>query len=146
MANYVEICRTNYFRVTNEEKYKELLNLLTAEDTIHDLTEKDKDGNIWHAFGCYGSIDYHHEIYDDNGDFIDDEYDLYIWINMLQEILNENDAFVFYGIGNEKLSYLTGYCVVASKTDIKSSSIDSEAERLAKELLNNDKYSPKLTY
>lgn len=37
-----------------------------------------------------------------------------------------------------QLRYISGYCIVASKTDIKSSNIDSEAERLAKELLGNN--------
>ena len=139
MANYMETCKTNHFRVTDEEKYRKLFGLLDAEDTIYDLTETDNDGNIWHAFGCYGTIDYNHEVYDDKGNLVVDEYDFYIWINMLQKILDERDVFILYGAGNEKLRYISGYCIVASKTDIRSSNIDSEAERLAKELLDNNK-------
>jgi hypothetical protein len=138
MANYMETCKTNHFRVTDEEKYRKLFGLLDAEDTIYDLTETDNDGNIWHAFGCYGTVDYHHEVYDDKDNLVVDEYDFYIWINMLQKILDERDVFILYGAGNEKLRYIAGYCIVASKTDIRSSSIDSEAERLANELLGNN--------
>jgi hypothetical protein len=58
---------------------------------------------------------------------------------MLQKLLDERDVFILYGAGNEKLRYISGYCIVASKTDIRSSSIDSEAERLANELLGNNK-------
>lgn len=39
MTNHTEINKTNYFRVTDEEKYKKLFDMLTAEDTIHNLTK-----------------------------------------------------------------------------------------------------------
>ena len=38
MANYTAASRTNYFRVTDEDKYSELFSNLTSEDIINDFT------------------------------------------------------------------------------------------------------------
>ena len=57
MANYMATARTNYFRVTDENRYSELFDKLYCEDSIEDFTEN-KDGIIYHGFGAYGSIDY----------------------------------------------------------------------------------------
>lgn len=134
MTNHKEVNKTNYFRVTNEEKYKKLFGMLTAKDTIHDLTKTDKNGDTWHAFSCCAPIDFHKALYDDNSNFIENglgitDYDFFEWTRILQKILNEKDTFIFYGPECR---------TVISKHFGKSSDIDFEAKRLAEELLDDE--------
>ena len=72
MANYLATARTNYFRVTNEEKYQELFSKLVSEDEIEDFTEI-KDGTTYHGFGAYAPIEY----------IDNDEYDFDIFLEEL---------------------------------------------------------------
>lgn len=51
MADYICTYRTNYFRVTDEEKYQKLINKLAGEDLeIFD----DENSNGMHGFGGTG--------------------------------------------------------------------------------------------
>lgn len=58
MANYNGMVRTNYFQVTDEERYQELLNGLTAEDDIHTWDKSNENGDLWHGFGSYSPLEY----------------------------------------------------------------------------------------
>ena len=58
MSSYISASRTNYFRVTDEEKYNELCrNLIVEGDTISHFTWE-KDGILYHGFGAYCEIEY----------------------------------------------------------------------------------------
>lgn len=59
MANYYGICRTNYFHVTDEDAYQRLFSNLSADSEIEDFSKQDENGQIYHAFGCEDSIEYH---------------------------------------------------------------------------------------
>lgn len=128
MANYMSTSRTNYFRVTDEKRYEELFNNLCAEDNIHDFTEE-KDGVLYHGFGTYGSVEYIDE---------DEEYNFDTFLKELQKILPEDEAFMYFESGYEKLRYVTGFSVVVTSKEIVSESINNWAIKKAKELLGND--------
>ena len=130
MANYMAVTRTNYFRVTDEDRYKELFEKLTSEDDIEDFTKRTEDGVILHGFGCYGDVEY----YDDDAD----EYDFDEWLSKLQEIIPDDEAFILESSGYEKLRYVTGWVVVVTRKEIASMSCDSWAKKKAKELLGED--------
>lgn len=58
MANR-SITRSNDFRVTNEEKYKELINGLYSDNQeIKFWTKPDENGYIRHGFGAFRKIKY----------------------------------------------------------------------------------------
>ena len=125
MANYNAVSRTNYFRVTDEEKYEKLFNSLISEDDIEDFTEV-KDGITYHGFGSYSSIDY----LDEN-----EEYHFDLFLTELQKILPEDEAFMYFEVGYEKLRYLVGYTYVVTRNEIKGMNIDDWAKDTAKEIL-----------
>ena len=127
MANYMSTVRTNYFRVTNENRYQELFNNLCSEDNIHDFS-KTKDGVLYHGFGSYGSIDYINA---------DEDYNFAEFLDELQKILPEDEAFMFFESGYEKLRYVTGIAIVVTKNEIVSEEISTWAIKKAKELLGN---------
>lgn len=129
MANYIGVCRTNYFRVTDEKRYEELFNRLCAEDTIHDFT-KEKDGVLYHGFGCYDSIDYLDEE--------TKEYYFDVFLEELQKILPDDEAFILMESGHEKLRYVTGYVVVCTSKEIKSMSSSTWAIIEARKMLGKD--------
>ena len=141
MADYLATARTNYFRVTDEEKYSKLFNRLRCEDRIEDFTEN-KDGVIYHGFGAYGSIDYLASNEEDSdylaGDEEDSEYNWDEFITELQKILPDDEAFIYMESGYEKLRYVTGFILVVTSKEIKSMSLDSWAKEQAKLLLGND--------
>lgn len=59
MANYISTSRTNYFQVTDEEKYMEIRKgLYGLEDTVMFWDEVRSDGKYRHSFGCYSTIEY----------------------------------------------------------------------------------------
>lgn len=129
MANYYANVRTNYFRVTDEEKYQKLFNRLGSEYQIEDFSEV-KDGVMYHGFGAYGTIDF----YDEN----DLEIDFDIFLKEMQEILPDNEAFIYFETGNEKLKYLVGSCIIVTNKEIVSENIDDWAIKKSKELLGDD--------
>ena len=130
MANYYEVTRTNYFRVTDEDKYQELFQMLTSEDNIEDFTKEDSDGVIYHGFGAYSSIEY----FDEESD----EYNLDKWFYQLQTILPDDEAFIMQSSGHEKLRCVDGWVDVVTNKEISSMSCSSWATQKAKELLGND--------
>ena len=133
MANYMGASRTNYFRVTDENRYQELFNNLCSEDEIHDFT-KEKDGVTYHGFGCYGSVEYTGET-DEDG-FTDYCFDTFV--NELQKIIPDDEAFIYFESGYEKLRYVTGVGIVCTNKEIKSISLDNWAITQAKQLLGEN--------
>ena len=136
MANYTCVARTNYFRVTDEGKYQELFKKLVSDDDIVDFTKTSEDGIILHGFGSYGSIDFMTDA---------DEYNFDEFIKKLQSILPEDEAFMFFEAGHEKLRYVCGYCVVVTNKEVRSLSIDDYALTVAKQLLGDD-FTTKIDY
>lgn len=136
MATYSATARTNYFRVTDEEKYQELFSKLVSDDEIEDFTEI-KDGITYHGFGAYAPVEYL-----DNDEY---EYDFDIFLEKLQKILPKDEAFMYFEVGNEKLRFLTGYACVVTHDKIKEMNLDNWAKKVAKNLLGKN-FTTKTNY
>lgn len=138
MANYYGDSRTNYFRVTDEERYNELFSHLTAYgDDVNDFT-KEQDGILYHGFGAFNSIDY---LTDDG-----EGYNFDLFLSELQKILPEDEAFIYMESGAEKLCYITGFSIVVTRNEIKNVNIISDALSLAKQMLNNEDFDTQMEY
>lgn len=128
MANTFCCSKTNMFCVTNEERYNKLFSRLTcSNDEIEDFTNT-KNGEMRHGFGAYGPIDYVN---------FNDEYDFDEFVSELQKILPEGEVFIYLESGHEKLRYIYGMALIATKDDVKHVEITNQAELIARELLNN---------
>ena len=109
MSNYIAVGRTNYFRVTNEKRYNELFENISANDGKWDYSQKAPNGDILHCFACEGGLDYREP------DSYDSEIDYFI--SELQKILPENEAVIYTEGGHEKHRYVIGFSlVITSKT------------------------------
>lgn len=134
MATYEATMRTNYFRVTDEEKYNDLYAGLVGDAYIEDFT-KTENGIIYHGFGTYGSIDW---ITPETREDDDPEYDFDMFINKLREILPDDECFVYIEAGNEKLRYITGLAIVATKNEVRSFDLDGYIDQTVKDMLGPD--------
>ena len=153
MANYYCKIRTNYFSVTDEEKFKKVIASCRASDTIEIFDEKQKDGSVKYGFFCDGSI---HGLPDTESDALEDEdeydededcdYNYDAFCEALQGILPNNDAIFITEIGNEKMRYLVGDCTIITRSDIKVITLRDEAMKLGREMLDISDYTTKMEY
>lgn len=162
MANYCVYSRTNYFRVTDEKRYAELFAGLypecDADTDVGDFT-KEINGVIYHGFGCYDSIAWYNnkrnrvdidnvnddDVEDDDIDDDDFENEFDTFIDELQAILPDDDAFILYEVGHEKLKCLTGFVLVVTKNEIRQSNMGDTAIDMAREMLDNKKFRTEST-
>lgn len=131
MANYTAVARTNYFKVTDEEEYQKLFsNLITTiGEDIEDFTEV-RDGVTYHGFGSYDSISYRLDCQDDCC-----ECDIGVFLEKIQKILPDNEAFIYFEARYEKLRYVAEYCLIVTKNDIKRITLDDMPIEYVKNLL-----------
>lgn len=126
MANAITVTRTNYFRVTDEEKYQEIWGKLEKLNPglpgLVDFTKARDDGSFLHAFGCYGEIELSKP---DGFDFVGE----------LQGILPEDDMCIIMAITHEKLRYVTGYSILISRDGISHVDLLSETAHKSREIL-----------
>ena len=111
MENYNVISKTNYFRVTDEARYQDLISCLYTDsgDKIDHAAYTGEDGVTRYMFGAYGVISYAEteEEREDNS--------ITGFIEHLQEILPDNEAFVLLEIGNEKLRDVATTAIVCTR-------------------------------
>ena len=145
MANYNGFTRTNYFRVTDEERLRELVSACVCDEDGLELFERtDSDGGKWFGFGAYGSIS-GLQVPDDDPDECSD-YDFDLFVSKLQKILPDDDAIIITEVGYEKLRYLTGYSVIIAKTETRCVELREESIKAAQELLSNPNFDTVTEY
>ena len=136
MANYYEMTRTNYFKITDSDKFKEICEEITSETGVEfDVTEK--DGKL---YGCISS----ESIIMLNDE--DETADIESFYKKLQTVLEEDDAIIFTSIGHEKLSYLVGMITVITKDDIQYINLEDKAMELARTMLKNPEWNTVNSY
>lgn len=138
MANLMAECRTNYFRVTDEERYAELFGKLCAEDDIHDFTCTDDDGQFYHGFGTYDDITY----MDDDENVVA----IHKFCEEVAKILPDNEALIFIETYHEKLRCVNGFYVVATKAGVETGDLTNTAVETAGRLLGDPEWKTQLIY
>ena len=151
MANYESTMRTNYFKVKDEEKFKALMDTVSAVD-MHLFEDTTSDGAKLFGFGCYGCISgvpmdtdgNYVEVSVDNNDDYDYDYD--VFLVELQKHVAEDDAIIITEAGYEKLRYVNGSSIVITSKEIKYLDITNLAFIEAKKMLNNEKWETQTEY
>ena len=140
MANYYAFIRSNYFSVTDETRFREIIaSCLGSDEAIRIFESSDGSGKF--GFGCYGSIS---GVPDDEDD--PDDYDVDAFYEALQEVLVEGDAIIITEIGYEKLRYLIGVCTIITKREIQFVNLSDRAVALACEMLGNADFQTQMDY
>ena len=144
MANYISFTRSNYFRVTDPEAFKKIINrVITDEDSL-ELWERTENGTTYYGFGAYSSIcGLRHEAEDADND---DEFEVEAVYEALSKVVAPDDAIIITEIGYEKLRYLTAYAVVITRektelVELREASID-----VACSLLGNPNFDTRMEY
>ena len=140
MATYECASRTNYFHVTDEEKYAQLYSGLYGN--VVDFTKTAEDGSILHGFGAYSSVCWSStgDPEDDPGDGFDE------FVQKLQAILPKNEAFIYVESGNENLRYVTGHTIVCTAEGISFINLADAALARAREMLGEPTWSTQIAY
>lgn len=136
MANYECTARTNYFRVTDEDRYQKLFSGLIGD--VMDFTKKNEEGVLLHGFGAYDSI-----CWIEDGDKGEEGFDSFC--DKLREILPEDEAFIYLEAGSEKLRYVTGVFTVVTKKEVRWGEINDLAVSAARDILGPD-FKTEATY
>ena len=136
MANYYEMTRTNYFKITDSDKFKEICEEITSESGVEfDVTEK--DGKLYCCISSESIIMLNDE---------DESANIERFYEKLQTVLEEDDAIIFTSIGHEKLRYLVGMITVITKDDIQYINLEDKAMELARTMLKNPEWNTVNSY
>ena len=144
MANYISFTRSNYFRVTDPEAFKKIINrVITDEDSL-ELWERTENGTTYYGFGAYSSIcGLQHEAEDvDN----DGEFEVEAVYEALSKIVAPDDAIIITEIGYEKLRYLTAYAVVITREKTELVELREVSIDVACSLLGNPNFDTRMEY
>lgn len=136
MANYISATRTNYFHVTNEEKFKELMSRCCSETNFE--LWKNNETNAY-AFGCYGTFDGLQTEED-----VTREDCINNFAKELQALLPANEACIITNAGNEKLRYVGSEQTIITCDRIDYLSSQQATKQKVREILNNPnwEYNP----
>lgn len=146
MANYCCAYRTNYFKVKDNEKFKEFMTHVYAED-LEVFHKKDENGNELYGFGGYGGISGYFNNkneYEDSDEAWDNAYDNFI--DGLAKQVAEDDAILLFEVGNEKLRYVVGSVAVITSKGYEYRDITDVGVEMAKQMLNNPNYDTQYAY
>jgi len=142
MANYCGTTRTNYFKVTDEEKFRQVMaNVCCTDDDLEIFEEEFDDGKKF-GFGCCGVIQGTKQLLDDE----DAEEDYDEFIKSLQEVVADGDAIIITEVGYEKLRYLVGRSEIITKTGFKTVSLRDITLTEARLLLENPEFDTQMEY
>ena len=159
MSTYQGATRTNFFRVNDEEKFLQFMKHVLAADGKVDVFEKEKNGVLHFAFGCYGSItgvdvqeycrackfEYgpNDEKFDED-DYAENRYD--VFITMLRSMVAEDDAIIIMEAGHEKLRYITSVAEVITRGSYECLDMRELACEKAKLMLGRADWSTETSY
>ena len=132
MAQYQGIYRTNYFAVTDVEKFEAILNSLSSEGVIEHY-EHDTEKGKYMFFCDYNLIGYE----DDDSD----EGPFDAMLVKLQTIIPDNEALILTEIGNEKMRYFHAVATIITSQEIQQVNLADCALDKAKEMLGNLDYT-----
>ena len=115
MSNYACTVRTNYFKVTSEEAYADLMSHVKGiESELKLFTRTAEDGTIYHGFGCFSELSYYPanvSVYDEDDEPA--EWDLFT--EEPSKLLPEDEAVIIQEAGAEALRYITAFAEIITR-------------------------------
>ena len=133
--------KTNYFRVTDKEKFEDIINRCeTGEDNIiHIFTETDADGD---ETGCYAFFCYDNILgIPDPENYGTPSTDLFR--SELQSILPDDEAIIIISVGYNARKDVWGETDVITKGDWHYLDLGIHARETAKKMIENKDWRTK---
>ena len=142
MANAVYWTRTNYFRVTDEERYQYLLaGIEKACGEVEDACQE-RHGIKYHAFLVEDDLDY----LETDSDPEPGEYNVDYLLDEFQKIIPPDEALLIKTIGHEKFCYLIGSVYIVTTQNIEYVEIGDAGKEKAREMLGNPNWDTEQNY
>lgn len=137
MSTPNSVFRTNYFTVTDESKYENIIEKIKETNEIYDHKEV-INGKTFHMFGGYDtSFGIECSENDNPEDTAAAE---------LQTIIPDNEAILIMENVDEKLRYVHAGCWIITNKEIKYIWLHEIALETAKQMLGNPKWNTTLEY
>lgn len=145
MSNYKGVVRTNYFRVRDEEKFRELMSRVVSDGSPIELWDdhKDTEGRLLFGFGSLDCLNF--GLPNEDGECDDMSYDDFL--AELSECIAENDAAIIFDAGHEKLRYIqAGAIIVTYDKGYEYVDIHDLALNKAREILADQNWDTDMSY
>ena len=140
MANSQGRMRTNYFRVTDVERFKEIIAKVQGHEGEEVITfNKTIDGETFYGFGCTAQLQGY---YDDEAE----EYSYDAFLDDLQTVVTPGDAVVIMEISYEKLRYISASAIIVTSERTESMDFAQLVLKKAAEVVGNPDYRTKIEY
>ena len=137
MADYFSVTRTSRFRVTDEDKFRQLLKKLISWGPLGDevfVSETKEGGDTYFVLCTEGDFEY--EVDPDN-----DDWDIEVFYKELQEIIHPDDVYIEWSQGNEKFRYFGASAVIITKDRIEYLNFSDTIGNAVRELTGNKDFS-----
>lgn len=143
MATYNNFLKTNYFSVTDENKFMDICRKVKSNtgDKLEIVSITESDQNKF-SFCCYGTLIYDCEK-SSNGLYNEALEEL---LNELQSVVAFGDAIIIKEIGQEKLRFLNATAYIITKDDIKFIDFDDYMLSVARQQLDDVNWDTRITY
>lgn len=137
--------RTNYFKVTDEEKFLTLISKLQSDDgSVVTWGKVAEDGTVLHAFGANGNISYWPDAEDGTAAKEPVSWDEFA--EDLSEILPEGEALILVETNADKLRSVTGYAEIITRYEHELIDLRLAALTEARQLLKNESWTTCMDY
>lgn len=158
MAGYYCTIRTNYFQVTDENAFRELMKHVQGTEDKVEVFERKEDGVKLFGFGCGSDIagvdeeyfmrahgiDLDGDVELDEDDFAEGRYD--VFTDCLQKLIVEGDAVIILEASSEKLRFVNGLAEIITRNRMEYLDIKRLSIECAAKMLNNPGWNTQLEY
>lgn len=142
MANYECVIRTNYFHVKDPERFRTLLDVVSAGN-LEFWEKKDENGFPVFAFGSYGTVYGIPHLMNGWKYRADEEsYDEFLY--QLKDLIAEDEAVVIMEAGHEKLRYVSSNATIVTGKTIECVDLERAALKLVREILDAPDYATEM--
>lgn len=151
MANYCGLTRTNYFRVRDVDKFKDIIRRIQCHEGESLTIMEETINNVPH-YGFYvegvinGLIPTDDDAYIPEDEYDEPEADRDYMLRELSKVIDPEDAILIMEIGNEKMRYLIGYADVITAKGCTAVNLSMEAIVKARKILGNPSWITRTDY
>ena len=144
MSTYHGTTRTNYFKVTDADKLREILESCDCDDEAEIVvwTRADDDGNECFSFACAVSIN---GLIVGGGDNDENEREASYsaFAEELQKTLPDGEVILITEVGHEKLCDLVGTITVITNKEVKTKDLYEVGIAEGQRMLGDDQWRPR---
>lgn len=157
MANSIVKTRTNYIKITDEEKFRNImLRCVTDDNDVSVITHTDEENVERFGFYCDGNIcglripsdecNAENCLNCDHKDECNNDYEWDALLKELQTVIAPDDALIITTLSYEKLCYLEAYSEIVTHDSIKGITLSSLSLETAQKMLGNKDWTTRSDY